>query len=96
MIGKGIEEIKKLTKLNLSSHSFPDPLLRIVSSDGSFIEKPCEKIKVGDIIKIHHNERVPADLVLLYTSERSGSIFIRTDQLDGETDWKLRRPIPLT
>ena len=53
-------------------------------------------MKVGDIIKIHHNERIPADLVLLHTTEKSGSIFIRTDQLDGETDWKLRKAITVT
>lgn len=32
-------------------------------------------------------------MVLLYTTDKSGAIFIRTDQLDGETDWKLRRPV---
>jgi len=53
-------------------------------------------MKVGDIIKVKHNERVPADMVLLYTTDKSGTIFIRTDQLDGETDWKLRRPIHAT
>lgn len=42
------------------------------------------------------DERVPADLVLLRTSERSGSVFVRTDQLDGETDWKLRLAVPAT
>ena len=35
-------------------------------------------------------------MVLLYTTEKSGSIFIRTDQLDGETDWKLRKAIVIT
>jgi len=40
------------------------------------------------------NQRVPADLVLLRTSESSGTCFIRTDQLDGETDWKLRVAVP--
>lgn len=34
--------------------------------------------------------QVPADLLLLKTSEKAGASFIRTDQLDGETDWKLR------
>jgi phospholipid-translocating ATPase len=38
----------------------------------------------------------PADLVLLYTNDVSGTVFIRTDQLDGETDWKLRKPIATT
>ncbi len=35
-------------------------------------------------------KQVPADMVLLRTTEKSGASFIRTDQLDGETDWKLR------
>lgn len=42
------------------------------------------------------DERVPADLVLLRTSESSGTVFVRTDQLDGETDWKLRLAVPAT
>jgi len=34
--------------------------------------------------------------VLLRTTEKSGASFIRTDQLDGETDWKLRRAVDYT
>jgi phospholipid-translocating ATPase len=45
---------------------------------------------------VNSNERVPADIGLLYTTDKSGSVFIRTDQLDGETDWKVRRPISFT
>ena len=33
--------------------------------DGSFKKISAATIKVGDIIKIYQNERVPADLVLL-------------------------------
>jgi phospholipid-translocating ATPase len=33
-------------------------------------------------------------MVLLQTSGDSGSCFIRTEQLDGETDWKLRLSVP--
>lgn len=54
--------------------------------------KSCD-IKVGDILKIKHNERLPADVVILQSE--SDQIFIRTDQLDGETDWKLRKPVKL-
>ena len=39
---------------------------------------------------------MPADLVLFKTTENSGGVFIKTDQLDGETDWKLRKAIPHT
>lgn len=60
------------------------------------VECRAEDMKVGDIIVVHSNERVPADLVLLYTTDKAGTVFIRTDQLDGETDWKVRRPIQST
>ena len=33
--------------------------------------------------------------LLLSTSHAKGSCFVRTDQLDGETDWKLRVAVPV-
>ncbi len=119
------------------------------------IDVKSRDLKVGDVIKLGKDQRVPADLVILksYTSESSiapfsapvahsgqpediasllepvaeppiadtsavdadsktstshdksspsadgggmGETFIRTDQLDGETDWKLRLASPLT
>lgn len=53
-------------------------------------------LRVGDVIEINANQRVPADCVLLRTSEKNGTVFIRTDQLDGETDWKLRNALKIT
>ncbi|KAI4236037.1 MAG: hypothetical protein L6R40_006283 [Gallowayella cf. fulva] len=99
-------------------------------------------IKVGDVVKLGKDQRVPADLVILRSSSAesglfvssppqyggkppedhssqvdpcggspemntatigagsesngSGEAFLRTDQLDGETDWKLRVASPLT
>ena len=55
-----------------------------------------QDIKVGMVISVNAGERVPADLILLKTSDDIGSAFIKTTQLDGETDWKLRRSIPFT
>lgn len=58
---------------------------------------PSSSIRVGDIVLLDKNMRVPADVVLLRTSDSdSGSCFIRTDQLDGETDWKLKIALELT
>ncbi|KAI8884283.1 phospholipid-translocating P-type ATPase [Backusella circina FSU 941] len=56
---------------------------------------PSSKIKVGDMIHIMKDQRIPADVILLRTTEETGASFIRTDQLDGETDWKLRLAVPL-
>ncbi|OCT60169.1 probable phospholipid-transporting ATPase IIA [Xenopus laevis] len=53
-------------------------------------------IQVGDLVIVEKNQRIPADMIFLRTSEKNGSCFLRTDQLDGETDWKLRLPVACT
>jgi len=68
----------------------------VLKPEGRKIQKPSSELRVGDIIEIHPGQRIPSDLVLLYSSEENGCIFIKTDQLDGETDWKLRRAIRYT
>ena len=58
----------------------------------NIMKKACD-LQIGDIIELEKDNRVPADIVVLKTfndSEENQS-FIRTDQLDGETDWKLRK-----
>ncbi|GAB5587710.1 Putative aminophospholipid-translocase [Umbelopsis nana] len=57
---------------------------------------PSSRIRVGDLVVLKKDQRVPADMVLMRTTESSGACFIRTDQLDGETDWKLRLAVPTT
>ena len=42
------------------------------------------------------NQRAPIDGLLLFTSDVSGTVFVQTDQLDGETDWKVREAIRFT
>lgn len=68
-------------------------LYKRLEMNGEWEWAPASHLHVGDIICVEKNERVPADLVLLRTSETSGTVFIRTDQLDGETDWKLRTAV---
>lgn len=67
----------------------------IIRREGENQIPSCD-IKVGDIIEITANQRVPADCLLLSCSDPQGTVFIRTDQLDGETDWKLRKAIRYT
>lgn len=55
---------------------------------------PSSQLKVGDLVQLTQNQRVPADMLLLRTSDPTGTCFVRTDQLDGETDWKLRVAVP--
>ena len=52
-----------------------------------------EQIKVGDLILVKKEQRVPADMVLIYSYDKDGQAFVKTDQIDGETDWKARESI---
>jgi phospholipid-translocating ATPase len=112
-------------------------------SNAMEMTKKSRDLKVGDVLKVRKNQRLPADVVILKSvsndsnleRERRASVeepvpgpstdllnspgpgsgpaeetsttntadassgsdtFIRTDQLDGETDWKLRLPSVLS
>lgn len=80
------------TGLALRSSAMDAPPLSTLPSSAV----ASSKLRVGDLVLIEKNQRVPADCVLLRTSDTSGSCFVRTDQLDGETDWKLRVAVERT
>ena len=63
---------------------------------GATVAIRAKDLRVGHVIKVKCDQRVPADLVLLRTHDAGGVVFVRTDQLDGETDWKLRVAVPCT
>uniref|UniRef100_A0A8C9VUI4 Phospholipid-transporting ATPase n=1 Tax=Scleropages formosus TaxID=113540 RepID=A0A8C9VUI4_SCLFO len=60
------------------------------------VQVKSSDIQVGDLIIVEKNQRIPADMIFLRTSEKNGACFIRTDQLDGETDWKLKVAVACT
>ncbi|XP_061903145.1 probable phospholipid-transporting ATPase IIB isoform X4 [Entelurus aequoreus] len=60
------------------------------------IQVKSSDIQVGDLIIVEKNQRIPADMIFMRTSEKNGACFIRTDQLDGETDWKLKVAVGCT
>jgi phospholipid-translocating ATPase len=66
-----------------------------ITSKG-YVEVMSEDIRIGDLIELNQNERIPADMIVIKTLDDHGSLFVRTDQLDGETDWKLRKAPGLT
>lgn len=49
-----------------------------------------QDIRVGDIVHLSNNETVPADILLLRTSDSHGVCYIDTCDLDGETNLKRR------
>lgn len=52
-----------------------------------------KNVKVGDIIRIHNNDEVPADVAILSSSDPDGVCCIETKNLDGETNLKIRQSL---
>lgn len=47
----------------------------------------------GQIVKINKDENFPADLLLIYSSNKNGSAYTETKNLDGETNLKFKEAI---
>ena len=55
-----------------------------------------KKLEVGDIVLLRENEQVPADVIVLSTSDPDGLCYLETKNLDGETNLKPRRALQPT
>lgn len=49
-----------------------------------------EDIKVGDLVLLHNNHEIPADMIILASSDPHGHVYLETSNIDGETNLKLR------
>lgn len=55
-----------------------------------------KKLEVGDIVLLRDNDQVPADIVVLSTSDPDGMCYLETKNLDGETNLKPRKSVHAT
>ncbi|GAC98262.1 phospholipid-transporting ATPase 1 [Pseudozyma hubeiensis SY62] len=55
-----------------------------------------KKLEVGDIVMLREDEQVPADIVVLNTSDPDGNAYVETKNLDGETNLKVRKSLKAT
>jgi phospholipid-translocating ATPase len=55
-----------------------------------------EDVKVGDFLYIKNDDSIPADVIVLSTSEQDGLCYVETQNLDGETNLKIKHALQST
>ncbi|KAF6036994.1 ATP8A1 [Bugula neritina] len=86
-----VEDIKRHTEDSKVNNSKV-----LVLKDKQWVTVKWRDLKVGDMIKLTDGSLIPADTLLLSSSEPQAIAYIQTANLDGETNLKIRKGVSLT
>ncbi|KAM3163291.1 Phospholipid-transporting ATPase [Lachancea thermotolerans] len=92
LIVSAVKEIVEDLKRAKSDNELNDSRAEIFSDQlQDFSLNKWVNISVGDIIKVKSEEPVPADMIVISSSEPEGLCYIETANLDGETNLKIKQ-----
>ncbi|XP_070615769.1 phospholipid-transporting ATPase VD [Erythrolamprus reginae] len=89
-IKDGLEDY---TKYNLDKKINNFTTMAYDRKERDYVEKFWSDVAVGDFIRLVCNEEIPADMILIYSTDPDGICHIETSSLDGETNLKQRQVV---
>ncbi|KAG6453561.1 hypothetical protein O3G_MSEX008214 [Manduca sexta] len=94
----GVTAIKDLfedRRRHMSDKRINNSFCRVYKKSAErYVRVKWRDVRVGDLVHLSNNEAVPADMVLLHSSNPLGICYLDTCNLDGETNLKQRIVAP--
>ncbi|KAI1487303.1 P-type ATPase-like protein [Biscogniauxia mediterranea] len=64
-----------------------------VTGQARFHKDAWKNLQVGDFVRLYNDDELPADVIVLSTSDSDGACYVETKNLDGETNLKVRQAL---
>ncbi|KAI0138083.1 phospholipid-translocating P-type ATPase [Hypoxylon sp. NC0597] len=63
------------------------------TGNARFHKDHWKNLQVGDFVRLYNDDELPADIIVLATSDSDGACYVETKNLDGETNLKVRQAL---
>lgn len=80
-------ETLERVKGDLINHDLP------TNGGARFHKDAWKNLQVGDFVRLYNDDELPADIIVLATSDPDGACYVETKNLDGETNLKVRQAL---